>query len=105
MNYTPYLRQGARNALATVLYIAVVGWTMSHSEDVMGNVPEVVAAVFMLTLFVVSALVTASLVLWQPLNLLVDGKKQEAGALLGATGATLVVALLAAGVLLIVSSQ
>jgi hypothetical protein len=49
-----------------------------------------------LLLFVVSALVTGTLVLWQPAKMLVDGKKKEAGAALCTAGSTLL------GVLVIV---
>lgn len=66
------------HAALTFLYISLVGWFMSHADETLGTVPEVVAAMTMLTLFVVSAAVTGSLVVGRPILLYIEGKKAEA---------------------------
>ena len=93
MNYPHLARRGVRNAFAAALYIALIAWLLVVIGPHMDGSPKVAGTVSALLLFVVSALVTASLVLWSPVRLLVDGKKAEAGALLCITGATLVLIL------------
>lgn len=98
MNLTPATRTGARNAGLTALYVALVVTFMQISSRYSVTPGTSYLTGFMvLTLFVVSALITGSLILWSPAKLLVDGKKQEAGAMLFASGATL-------GVLLVVTA-
>lgn len=97
MNTIPSVaRRGVRNGLLTAAYIVVVVSVMSNNENFLPQKPELLAGMFMLLLFVVSALITSSLVLWQPIKLLIDGKTSEAAVSLFAAGAAL------AGVLVVV---
>ncbi len=88
------IKNAIRNALGVVVYILAVAWFINTAPRIFGNDNQLGALGFamMLMLFVISALTTGSLVLWQPLKLLVDGKKKEAGMLLGLTGGVLVFA-------------
>ena len=85
-------RQGVRNGIAASAYITLIALFLFHVPKTLQN-PGWLGPAMGLMLFVVSALITGSLVLWSPLKLLADNKKQEAGALLGVTGGTLVVVL------------
>jgi hypothetical protein len=58
---------------------------MSNVERAFDNVPDVLAGMTMLTLFVVSAAVTGSLVVGRPILLYLEGKKQEAARFFGYT--------------------
>lgn len=103
MHYRLYLRQGIRNALGVLLYVSLIALFISNSERLFSGVPDMpFGPIAMLLLFIISALTTGSLVLWQPLKLLADGKKSEAGTLLCITGASLVGILLILGVVLVV---
>jgi hypothetical protein len=81
------LLQSFPYAAGTFLYIAGVAWLMSHLGDIFG--PEepsgLLAPLLMLTLFVVSAATTGSLVLGKPIHLYLQGARGEAFMLLGAT--------------------
>jgi len=101
MNYSSLARSGVRNGLAAAAYILAVALFMTHAPKIEGEAPSALAALFFLLLFCISALVTGSFVLWQPLKLLTDGKKNEAGALLCITGATLVAVMLVIGAVLL----
>jgi hypothetical protein len=104
MNYSTFAKQGIRNALGVVAYIGLIALLFSNVQNVFGpDVKGPLVPMMMLLLFVVSALVTGSLVLWQPAKLLVEGKKAEAGVLLCLTGSALVVSLaLVVGALLVI---
>ena len=94
MHYSSVTRIGVRNALLSALYDALVVTFMQNANRMFGAQDTPYLTGFMvLTLFVVSALITGSLILWTPANLLADGKKQEAGAMLFASGITLVILL------------
>ncbi len=103
MNYSYYAKLGLRNATGVLVYVFCIVWLLNHAQAVFGAQPaEALIGVTMLLLFVVSALVTGSLVLWQPVRLFMDNKKSEAGALLFATGASLAVFLVLLGIILVV---
>lgn len=88
------------NGALTALYIGLVVTFMQNANRWFGVQDDPYLTGFMvLTLFVVSALITGSLMLWTPTKLLVDGKKREAGAMLAASGGTLVVLLLIVAVI------
>ena len=101
MNYVPIAKDGIRNAVITSAYIAVVATLMSSIGPKMNGGPEILLGLMMLLLFVVSALITGSLVLWQPAKLFLEGKKTEAGALLGFTGGTMFLMCIALGTYLV----
>jgi hypothetical protein len=99
--------QGSRNGLAAAVYILLVAFLAVNGEGLFGGQPPPgwvwLAPAFGMLFFVVSALVTGSLVLWQPVKLLMDGKKKEAGMMLCGAGTTLVaVLLLVIGIALLV---
>ncbi|HUO75328.1 MAG TPA: hypothetical protein VMU12_00170 [Candidatus Paceibacterota bacterium] len=95
MNYSSLVKSGVRNAVGVIAYVLVIAVFFSNAQRLFGDKPMTGAAgpMLMLLLLVVSALITGSLVLWQPAKLLADGKKAEAGTLLCVTGGTLVIAL------------
>ncbi len=67
------------NALGTVAYVAIVGTIMENAERVLGSVDNnMLAPVAFLTLFVLSAAVTASLVVGKPALMYLNGQKAEA---------------------------
>ncbi|HXK36456.1 MAG TPA: hypothetical protein VJ553_02650 [Candidatus Paceibacterota bacterium] len=84
-------KHSIRNALLTALYIVAVVSFMQNAERLFGNQPEALAAIAMILLFVTSALITGSLVLWEPARLLFDGKPREATRQILTTGSALVV--------------
>ena len=75
MNYKKILLWSLADAAATFLYILLVVFIMENSARWFGNLWSPVA---MLTLFVVSAAITGSLVLLRPVILFATGKKTEA---------------------------
>lgn len=77
----------ARNATGTTLYITLVALFLSRASDLFGSASEkaILIPIAMLLLFVVSASITGSLVLGQPILWYLDGKKKDAITLLFAT--------------------
>ena len=97
---TKPIRHGMLNGGLTALYIALVITFMQITSRVSVDQSNTSLTGFVvLTLFVVSALITGSLILWMPAQLLVDGKKRDAGMMLAASGGTLVVLLIIVGVI------
>lgn len=93
MEINPSLaRQGIRNGVLAAAYIVVMALLLSHAPQ-FDQKHEWLIAAMMLTLFVVSALITGSLVLWSPLKMLSEGERKEAGMLLCVTAGTLFVIL------------
>ncbi len=90
------LKSAVRNAVGVVAYILVVAWFINTAPKVFGTDDKLgpLGFAMLLMIFVVSALTTGGLVLWQPAKLLVDGKKKEAGVLLGLTGGALFLAVI-----------
>jgi hypothetical protein len=66
------------NALAGLLYIAAVVSLLFYAPQVVDEEDTILIPIAMLSLFVFSAATMSYLFLYQPLCLLVDGKKQEA---------------------------
>ncbi len=69
------------SALGTILYVSGVAWFMSNIESIFGKFEkpdDFRAPLFMILLFVVSAAITASLVLGRPILLYLDNFKKEA---------------------------
>lgn len=86
------------NAVATAVYITLIANFLARIETIFGDIgpgKEPLIAMFMLTLFVVSAAITGFAVLGRPVMWYLDGKKKEAVALLTAT----IVVLIAIGLL------
>ncbi len=89
-------RWGIRNGLLAALYVVAVASLIFYLPRSFDQQPNVMTFISMLLLFMVSALITGSLVLWSPAKLLVQGKTNEAFSLLAVTGATLAVLLVLA---------
>ncbi|MEI6378264.1 MAG: hypothetical protein WCO55_01265 [Candidatus Falkowbacteria bacterium] len=78
-------------ALGTAVYIGLVSWLLANANHIFGQMTGVVAPITFLLLFVVSAAITASLVLGRPLMMYLDGAKKEAVKHLFATIAWLLI--------------
>jgi hypothetical protein len=73
----------ALNSLGVLAYISLVALFFRNAERIFGNKPDnFLAPVIMLTLFVLSALITGSIVLGKPVMLYFDGKKKDSVKLL-----------------------
>ncbi len=80
------------NALGTATYVAAVASFLFYTSQNLRVVePSVLIPISMLLLFVVSATITASLVLGRPILWYLDGAKRDAVSLLVATSAVLVI--------------
>jgi hypothetical protein len=66
------------NALGTVAYVAVVATLMSNGEKIFGQMSDILGPLIVLTLFVLSAAVTSSLVLGKPILMYLNNQKSEA---------------------------
>lgn len=67
------------NAAATVTYITIVALIMQNVQRIFGQQKDTLLdPIAALTLFVLSAAITASLVLGKPVLLFLDGNKHEA---------------------------
>jgi len=85
---------GALHALAVSAYIFLVVLFMNNAEKMFGKEDNnYLAPMIFLLLFVLSALVTASLVLGRPILLYLDGKKTEGLKLLFYTAINLAIIL------------
>ncbi len=65
-------------AFATMAYISLVALFMSNADKTLGNVKGMLAPIVFLTLLVMSAAITGSLVLGKPVMMYIDGQKKEA---------------------------
>ncbi len=72
-------KQSFLNALGTVAYIILIALVMSGLEKFISNEPDgFFAPVLFLTLFVLSAAITAGLVLGKPVMMFLAGERKEA---------------------------
>lgn len=73
------IQRSALNALGTVAYVALVATLMQNAQRFFGNKPDTVfAPILVLTLFVLSAAITGSLVLGKPILMYLNNEKAEA---------------------------
>lgn len=86
----------ALHSLGVLIYVSLVAWFMNNAQDFFGKADKALTPVVVLLLFILSALVTSSLVLGRPIIYYLDGKKAEAVKLLFFTMAGLFVLLLLA---------
>lgn len=76
-------KTGLFNAVATTLYIILIGVFMYYGTVVkIGRTNAILAPITLLLLFVFSAALTGFLIFGKPAQLYVDGKKKEALSLL-----------------------
>ncbi len=71
------------------IYVALVVWFMNSAGKFIGQTNEMLAGMTMLMIFILSALITSSLVLGRPILYYLDGKKKQALKLLFYTTAGL----------------
>lgn len=76
---------GIVNALATWAYIGLVVTLLNNAEKFIGDAGKIVAPMIFLLMFVVSASVTAALVLGRPIWWYLEGQKTEAVKLFATT--------------------
>ncbi len=81
------------HALGTAIYVGLVASLLFYSPNIFASSPKetVLIPIAMLMLFVVSALITGSLVLGRPIMWYLDGKKKEAVSLLMTTAGFLII--------------
>jgi len=94
------LLQALGRATATFLYVALVVVFMSNGSRLFGEKDHALTPVFVLLLFVISATVTAYLILGKPVEMYLDGAKKEAVRFLFATVGWLAAFLVAVGVIM-----
>jgi hypothetical protein len=87
--FTTPARQGMRNGLLAALYILTLAFLMYTVSPHMDDTPTWLAPAFGLLLFVVSALITGSLVLWQPIRFLIASNVRDAALSLASAAGTL----------------
>lgn len=66
------------NSIGVLVYVSLVAFIMQNGEKIFGKMQNFLGPIAFLLLFVVSAAITASLVLGKPILFYLDGKKQEA---------------------------
>ena len=94
--------RGFVDALGVLAYVVLFAWSVNNLEAWLGDMPETwLTPVFMLLVFIVSACVTGSLVLLQPILLYMEGQRKEAVHLFVYTIGFLVVLALAVGLIVI----
>lgn len=71
-------KQGFLQALGVTAYCSLIGVFMWNSNNVFGKMNSTLGPIFVLMLLSTSVLICASLVLYKPYRLFVDGKKKEA---------------------------
>jgi hypothetical protein len=72
------LQKSFLNALATALYIAVVAIVFSNANKIFAQKDNAFTPIAALMLFVLSAAITAGLVVGKPVLMYLDGQKKEA---------------------------
>ncbi|NCQ16603.1 hypothetical protein GW814_03075 [Candidatus Falkowbacteria bacterium] len=87
---------GAAHSLGVLAYVSLLVLFLNNAQKLFGKNDNVMTDVIMLLIFILSALITGSLVLGRPIMFYLDGKKTEAVKLLFYTTASLFVLLLLA---------
>lgn len=86
----------ALHSLGVLAYVSLVVTFMNNAQKIFGNDNPPLTGVVVLLVFILSALITGSLVLGKPIMLYLDGKKTEAVRMLVYTGVNLFILLLLA---------
>lgn len=79
------LKRSFLDAFGALLYVGAISTLLMNGEHVFGGEKSFLIPIFMLTLLIVSATITGSLVLGKPILMYWDGEKKEAVTLLVAT--------------------
>jgi heme O synthase-like polyprenyltransferase len=105
MNTSSLVKRAAVSALGVYLYISLVTLVMSNAEKLFGSQESGwLGPTLFLTLFIVSACTTGTMVLLKPITLYADGQKKEALHLFGYTVIALAVIALVVGIILVTTS-
>lgn len=103
MNTSSLMKRAAVSALGVYAYIALLILAAFNAEKLFGSVePGWLGPTLFLTLFIVSACVTGTMVLLKPVTLYVDGNKKEALHLFGYTVIALAIIALIVAIILVV---
>ncbi len=100
-----YIIQSLGHAVLVGAYVSLVASIMSHGSIWFGEKDTAWTPVAVLMLFVLSAAITASLVLGRPLLMFLDGKKKEALQFFGYTVGWLFVVTILVFVVLAVTAK
>ena len=65
------------NSLGVLAYVSLVALFMNNAQKIFGKNDNIITGVIFLMIFILSALITGSLVLGRPILLYLDGKKVE----------------------------
>jgi len=87
---------GEAHSLGVLAYVSLLVLFLNNAQKLFGKNDNVMTGVIMLLIFILSALITGSLVLGRPIMFCLDGKKTEAVKLLFYTTVSLFVLLLLA---------
>ncbi|MBI4084954.1 MAG: hypothetical protein HY432_00355 [Candidatus Liptonbacteria bacterium] len=85
MKKSEYLLKSFINAAGVFIYVSAVAWLMFNSQNIFGKDENFLIPLFVLMLFVISALITGLLILGKPIHLYLSGFKKEAFILLFST--------------------
>jgi len=96
-----YFLKSFISALLTFIYAAAIAWFIFNAQTIFGKINNFLGPLFMLLLFIVSALITGLLVLGKPIHLYLNDLKKEALTLLFATLGWLILFLLAVVIILL----
>jgi len=90
MNDKKLIKRSLIHGIAVFSYIVLIVWLLSNITSWFGEDDRgILAPVLILSIFVISALITGSLVLGKPLMLYLDGKKKDAVKMVFYTGLTI----------------
>jgi hypothetical protein len=70
------------HSLGVLVYVTLVALFMNNAEKIFGKKDNFMTGIIVLLIFILSALITGSLVLGRPILFYLDGKKAEAVKLL-----------------------
>ncbi|EKE19656.1 MAG: hypothetical protein ACD_8C00124G0005 [uncultured bacterium] len=69
--------QSLVTAVCEVSYVGLVVLVMNNAERLFGDKPEILKGIAFLTMFVISAAVSAALIFGRPVLLYLEGKKKD----------------------------
>lgn len=92
MTNSSLIKKAALSALGVFAYVALLAALLQNIQRFVGEIqPGILAAAATLTLFIISACVTSSLVLLRPVLMYLEGSKKDALKLFSYTVASLAV--------------
>jgi hypothetical protein len=96
-----YFLRSFIDATGVFVYIFILAWLAFNGQDAFGTEGNFVIPIFMLLLFIISALITSLLVLGKPILLYLEGLKKDAVILFFETLGWLVFFLALVGIILV----